>query len=74
MPGRTACTHPKLMVATFIDELRSTGEKEPLTRRLGKASLAKIVEVEQPMGFVPAGAPGSVYTCEEFRYPRLSEA
>jgi hypothetical protein len=62
------------MVATFIDELRSTGEKEPLTRRLGKASLTKIVEIEQPVGFVSADAPGPVYTCEEFRYPRLSEA
>jgi hypothetical protein len=62
------------MVATFIDELRSTGEKEPLTRRLGKASLAKIVEIEQPVGFVLAGAPGPVYTCEQCRYPRLSEA
>jgi len=53
-PDRTARKHPKLMVARFIDELRSTGEKEPLTRRLGKASLTKIVEVEQPVGFVPA--------------------
>ena len=61
MPGRTACTHPKLMVATFIDELRSTGEKEPLTRRLGKASLAKIVEIEQPVGFVPAQLLGMVH-------------
>jgi hypothetical protein len=49
------------MVATFIDELRSTGEKEPLTRKLGKASLAKIVEVEQPVGFVLAQLLGMMH-------------